>query len=285
MENEPLSSGNQTQASPGEILKRCREFHDISLESAAEATKISADYLQALEENRITQFASLAYLKGFVRIYANNLGLNPDDIIRLYEKMYSGNDGNQTSSRSPLSAKKKGAFRFTFQKLAIPLTLLLLITITSAIINHTSDTPRTQQPATAQPAPAPAGIQKPVSSSRIAQPATEKQPVSNEVKQPAESVAPQKNSAPPAAVQDHTGFIVSLKVLRNCSLIVTVDSSAAQQHDMTAGDRIEWQGNDQILLELTDAGAVEGAINGKQLPAFGAEGARRNITLTRDGIK
>lgn len=284
MENEPHTSGNQTQASPGEILKRCREFHDMSLDSAAEATKISADYLQALEENRISQFASLAYLKGFVRIYANNLGLNPDDIIRLYEKMYSGNDSNETSPRSSLSAKKKGAFRIPFQKLAIPLTLLLLIIITSTIINRTSDTPRIQQPTTAQPAPIPVNTQKPISSSRIAPPAAEKQPTSNEDKRVTESVAQQKNSAPPAT-QEHGGFIVSLKVLRNCSLVVTVDSSGAQQHEMTAGDRIEWQGNDQILLELPDAGAVEGTINGKPLPAFGTEGVRRNITLTKDGIK
>ena len=51
--------------SPGAILKRCREYHNLSLEDAEESTKIGANYLLALEEDQVSQFSSLAYLKGF----------------------------------------------------------------------------------------------------------------------------------------------------------------------------------------------------------------------------
>ncbi|MEI6305764.1 MAG: helix-turn-helix transcriptional regulator, partial [Deltaproteobacteria bacterium] len=69
-------------SSMGAILKRCREFHKISIEEAAEATKIGKNYLRALESDQLKEFQSLAYLKGFLRIYTVYLGLNPDDIIR-----------------------------------------------------------------------------------------------------------------------------------------------------------------------------------------------------------
>jgi len=257
----------------------------MNLEDAAEATKISSEYLQALEENRISQFASLAYLKGFVRIYANSLGLNPDDIIRLYEKMYSNKDQNDVLTDSTVSIGKKGISRFPFQKLMIPAILLLLIIITSVFINRHSPPSRLQQPKPEQP-PSPAtSVYSPLSSSRMPSPLPEKGVPLNEQKPPVENVMPQKNSTAPSEAQERTGFIVSLKIVRNCSLNVTVDTSAPQQHDMTAGDHIEWQGNDRIDLELSDAGAVEASINGNSLPAFGGEGTHKNITLTKDGIK
>ncbi len=66
--------------SPGAILRRCREFHGITLEEASETTKIGISHLKALEDDQIREFANQAYLKGFLRIYATYLGLNSADV-------------------------------------------------------------------------------------------------------------------------------------------------------------------------------------------------------------
>ncbi len=137
-------------SSPGAILRRCREYHDLTLEEAEESTKIGVNYLVALEEDQIGQFSSLAYLKGFLRIYATYLGLNPDDMIRLYEKLYAAGNEKADTSRStsgtgvgdPHPRKK-----FPFQKLAMPAVILGLILVTAAIINRSpSAPPRQDQP-------------------------------------------------------------------------------------------------------------------------------------------
>ena len=67
--SDPGSTSPETlTGSPGAILRRCREFHGISLEEASETTKIGISHLKALEEDLIREFANQAYLKGFLRI-------------------------------------------------------------------------------------------------------------------------------------------------------------------------------------------------------------------------
>lgn len=69
-----------------EILKARREEKRISLHSAHKETKISLIYLESLEAGRWEVFPAAVYLLGFLRKYAAYLGLDPDEIIRLYQK-------------------------------------------------------------------------------------------------------------------------------------------------------------------------------------------------------
>src|ERR1043166_4900331 len=93
-----IASSAPDGSSPGAILRRCREFHGISLEEASKTTKIGISHLTALEYDRISEFANRAYLMGFLRIYATFLGLNPDDIARMYDKFF----GVQSEKPNPV---------------------------------------------------------------------------------------------------------------------------------------------------------------------------------------
>ena len=127
----PVSSLPETgSGSPGSILRRCREFHDISLEEASETTKIGITHLKALEDDRISEFANQAYLKGFLRIYATYLGLNSEDIARMYAKLF-GTQGDKTDPAgiSPPGNRSKRRL-ISLEKLIFPGALLLLILIT-----------------------------------------------------------------------------------------------------------------------------------------------------------
>jgi len=67
--------------SPGDILRSKREEKKISLEQAALETNIRIQFLQAIEEDRMGAISSQAQLRGFIRLYASYLGLNPLDIF------------------------------------------------------------------------------------------------------------------------------------------------------------------------------------------------------------
>ncbi|HWI54257.1 MAG TPA: helix-turn-helix domain-containing protein, partial [Desulfobacteria bacterium] len=60
----------------GESLKNAREQKGISLEQAEDDTKIRKRYLQALEDGEYSIIPGSVYAKGFLRNYANYLGLN-----------------------------------------------------------------------------------------------------------------------------------------------------------------------------------------------------------------
>jgi cytoskeleton protein RodZ len=67
--------------SPGQLLRNKREEKKLTLEQAAQETNIRIQFLQAIEEDRMGTISSQAQLRGFIRLYASYLGLNPLEII------------------------------------------------------------------------------------------------------------------------------------------------------------------------------------------------------------
>lgn len=275
-----------SNTSPGAILKRCREYHGISLEEAAEATKIGTNYLTALENDQIKVFASLAYLKGFVRIYATYLGLNPDDILRIFEKLYLP-AGAPVKDQAGLKEDDEPARRrFSWQKLVLPAFLLILLIITAAFLN------RSKAPSK-QPFPKPEtgvllapAVLPVISSARPAGPVQKREakiPLKEPVKEDAN--AADHSSAQLLSTETAKGFIVRMKVTQNGTLSATIDGAAPQNYDLAVGDIIEWKAEKNITLDLSNAGGVEAELNGKPLKAFGPVGKSAYIVLDPEGVK
>jgi cytoskeleton protein RodZ len=65
----------------GEQLKRAREARKWTPQAASKATKIKLDQLLDLEKDDYSAFASPAYARGFVRLYARTLGLEERKIL------------------------------------------------------------------------------------------------------------------------------------------------------------------------------------------------------------
>lgn len=62
----------------GHLLERARRRRGISLEEAEKATMIRKDYLQSLENDDHSAMPEPIYVQGFVKAYANYLGLDGD---------------------------------------------------------------------------------------------------------------------------------------------------------------------------------------------------------------
>lgn len=71
----------------GDFLQEARQKKNYTLHQIANETHISLKYLEALENEEYSVFPGEPYLKGFLRTYSTSLGLDPDEIIRLYEKI------------------------------------------------------------------------------------------------------------------------------------------------------------------------------------------------------
>lgn len=65
----------------GEVLKRARTRQGIEIRTVEERTKIRTKYLRALEAEDWEVLPSPAYAKGFLRTYAQLLGLDADAVI------------------------------------------------------------------------------------------------------------------------------------------------------------------------------------------------------------
>jgi cytoskeletal protein RodZ len=65
----------------GAKLKQARESRRLTLQQVSETTKVRTHYLQALENDDLSAISSVAQARGFLRIYAEFLGLTPADLV------------------------------------------------------------------------------------------------------------------------------------------------------------------------------------------------------------
>lgn len=70
----------------GHLLQTTRNQKQIELEQAARETNIARRYLEALETGMYEVFPGEPYVIGFLRNYAEYLGLNPHECVTLYKQ-------------------------------------------------------------------------------------------------------------------------------------------------------------------------------------------------------
>lgn len=66
----------------GMKIKRLREERGVSLRQIADATKISVGVFEALERNDISRLPGGIFSRAFVRSYAIEVGLDPEQTVR-----------------------------------------------------------------------------------------------------------------------------------------------------------------------------------------------------------
>lgn len=84
----------------GEELKRERELREITLREISEATKINLRYLDALERNEFERLPGGVFNKGFVRAYAEYIGIDPETMVNAYLLEQRGRQSERTTGLS-----------------------------------------------------------------------------------------------------------------------------------------------------------------------------------------
>ncbi len=74
---------------PGAALKAAREKRRLSIADVVEATRIKAHIVQDLENDDYSEIAAPLYGKGFIKLYAEYVGLDPAPLIRQYLSNYA----------------------------------------------------------------------------------------------------------------------------------------------------------------------------------------------------
>ena len=87
----------------GNSLREARYRQQLELSEVELATKIRGRYLQALEEENFDSLPAQTYVKGFLRIYADYLGLDGQLYVDEYNSRYSTLDDEP---REPVVARR-----------------------------------------------------------------------------------------------------------------------------------------------------------------------------------
>lgn len=106
----------------GTLLRREREKRGLSLEQLSERIRVRPQFLDAMENEHWDRLPSYGFVKGFMRAYAQALGLDPERILSLYETLAFPQD----VSARPVSPGGRGKKRPFIVTLVVLLILLLV---------------------------------------------------------------------------------------------------------------------------------------------------------------
>lgn len=106
---------------PGKYLKKERQLRNISLKEVSRAIRIGERYLWAIEEDRYDLLPPPIYVKGFLTAYARYLGLNPNEINKIYK------DYLKTAELSPADKSEPKTIHKRARRLFIPVLLIIIV--------------------------------------------------------------------------------------------------------------------------------------------------------------
>jgi len=91
----------------GTKMKRLREERGVTLRQIADATKISIGRLEALERNDISRLPGGIFSRAFVRSYAIEVGLDPEQTIRDFLLQFPHDSVTAGSPHAPQDGRSR----------------------------------------------------------------------------------------------------------------------------------------------------------------------------------
>lgn len=114
----------------GEILQSQRQARGWSVVEVAGQTKIKEKYLQALEDNQFSVLPAATFVKGYIRTYAELLGLDHQPLLALLRRDFKESAKGQLVPREfikPVLRQRQFWQPATFVVLGLTLAFLSLV--------------------------------------------------------------------------------------------------------------------------------------------------------------
>jgi cytoskeletal protein RodZ len=251
----------------GGKLRQARERRGISLRQIASSTKIAAAALEALEKNDISKLPGGIFSRAFVRSYAVEVGLDPDETVKEFLDRFNQDAPPSAESVAAAIPEEEKQFehrqRQAVKALAFGgVSLVVLVAILYFVLRGRSAavTPQTPPPPVAEAAAAPA-------------PETAPPPTPADAGPPAAATAP-------GAIAPGAPLKLEIAPASECWVSLTVDGRKLFGRIMQAGERESSVVLREALVEVGDAGAFAFSVNGRPGKPLGEKGQVKTLRLT-----
>ncbi len=248
-------------------LLQVREKKGIRIEEVAAKTNIRLYFLQALDEGKFSELPEPVYVQGFIRRYADILGLDGQALAKSF---------NATTAPVTPEYHQETEHIEKRPNIRIPLFVPFILLIAGAAIAlvHVLNPKLITQSFAKQDSAATKPIQTEPSPLTVAPPAATT----------GSTVTNSQNSTPlptPSAGNNRNAPVaVTLELQGNSWLQVTADGKTEFIGELTKGDRKTWTAKKQLTIRSGNAGAVLISVNKKPPQILGATGLVKEVTYT-----
>jgi cytoskeleton protein RodZ len=280
------AQGDQSRAEAeiGRILEQRRKERGLSLEEVEQATKIRKRYLTGLEREDYAILPDAVYARGFLKTYANYLGLDGEALSRQLkigrktrrERGITYTPKPESDFEKPLISPSglRGAQKRKISTSAV-VTVIVAVLALAAVIGALYFVGRSVQ-----------ASRESIPPSGETPPHQEQQNVADKEKAPEDAVegkaggeggpADAKQSAPPDTLQ----VLVNVRE-RPSWILIRTDGTTVYEQVAQPGFSKTFEAEQRLYIKSGDAGAVTVKINGQDAGALGGAGeiVTRNYTL------
>jgi cytoskeletal protein RodZ len=244
------------QQSIGEKLKKARLEKNVSLEEAYKQTRIHPHVLKGLEQDQAHNFLSRIYIKGFLKTYAQYLGLDGEKLIKEYSDSQRDEWPGSKAAKAaavpevPLEKPRFSPPRRFFKPVKIIAVVLLICGLVFYFRFLAKSTSRPDKP------------DKEV------------------VKVPEAPV----EVVPLPDLKAAEAIILEVTTRDSCWMRVKVDNQSIFENTLAKGKTEKWEGKEKIELRIGKPEALEVFLNGTLLNLKKLK-VKKSLVVTHKGIK
>ena len=239
-------------ADVGARLREAREARNMELRDIATTTKISIGALEAIEQNDFEPLPGGIFTRAFVRAYASEVGLDPEQTTRDFmaqAPVDADHDAARIEDGQMPSARQMVETLFKLLVVGVPVAGVVFLGLRS--MPALSPDPGDAAPAVAA-APAPPSPPPPA-------------PIAIEEA---------------AAVSEPLAIVLQPRGETWVSL--TVDGEVVVSRIMQAGEEESYEARDEIILNVGNAGEFDYTLNGRNARSLGGQSEVRTARITRE---
>lgn len=258
--HQERSSWRDVLSEIGRIFREAREAKNITYKQVDQDLKIKPRFIEALEEENFDMFPSVPMMRGFMRNYAEYLGMDSGEVLSMYDNNgYSGRRRGlwrpKQSSFAPMPMNRSSGIPFNPDAL---ITFLL----TLALIGSASFFAYTQyiEPAQAE-----------ILSGNFLEDNLDPQEDNLALTLPTPEPPPTNTPAPTLTPtpEYYTGVAVELEITERSWIQVLVDDVKVFDGFIEAGEQSRWDGEKRVAIRAGNAGGVGVYVNGQFMGPMG----------------
>lgn len=266
----------------GTELRQAREQQGLTLRDLSERTQIRQPVLRAIEGDDFRHLPGGVIMRGFLKLYAREVGLDPDEIARRYAAHLEstgpdrpGDDGGDAADRGPTatSTAAPAASRVT-RAGAVGAVAVLAVLAVGYLVSRSPTAPdatdagnqrqaEATPPAQASPAPKPA-----------------ESPTGTSVPRAAVTAAAPPETLPAAGTTPGDVLRVDLHATGPCWVSATADGEQVASRLMEPGERLALRVTNLAVLRIGLPGNMAVTINDQPVRPFARPGAPVTLSIT-----
>jgi cytoskeletal protein RodZ len=240
-------------------LRAAREQAGLTVEEVSERTKIKVPFIQAIERADFERLPGEFFTRAFLRTYARELHLPPDEIVAAYD---ARTGRAPVAPAQPAAAERQAPVRVRFDEpslaLRSPHRAWPTVAVVAAVLAVVWAVNR-QPPDAAVPA-------QPIGTSGVVEAAVPPEPAKAAV-----TKAPQT-------------LKIEIRPARVMWVAAAADGKRVLYRLLQPGEVVKLEATDEFWFRMGDAGAFEYSVNGVPGKPLGASGEVREVQITRDSL-